>query len=267
MVVETRGSLRPLEDYDDSFDYPAEALDPVPESREHQDIGEEIYQRLRLHFADDPSAYVSGNDLIYFEKGVKTSRVSPDAYVVFGAGNHHRPAYKVWEEGKGPDVVIEVLSPVLRAYCAKGKRDLYRDVLKVTEYFRFDPTAPSGAPALWGDRLQEGRFVRLKPREGRIRSERLGADLVVEAKRLQFYDAVTGERWLTPLERGRQETLALRAQDREYTDYAECARRAMAQAVADAARADRAIAQADRDVAASREMRADIARLRALLAN
>ena len=36
---------------------------------------------------------------------------TPDAFVVFGVENRQQMSYKVWEEGKGPDFVLEVASP------------------------------------------------------------------------------------------------------------------------------------------------------------
>ena len=55
--------------------------------------------------------YVSGDLLIYYEEGNPRVAVAPDVFVVFGVEDRMRMSYKVWEEGKGPDFVLEVASP------------------------------------------------------------------------------------------------------------------------------------------------------------
>ena len=65
---------------------------------------------LRDFFLRRPDVYVSGNLLIYYEEGNVHASVAPDVFVVFGVPNHTRPIYKVWEEGKSPDFVMEITS-------------------------------------------------------------------------------------------------------------------------------------------------------------
>jgi hypothetical protein len=62
-------------------------------------------------------------------------------------------------EGKGPDVVVEITSRTTRRENQKKKWVLYRDVLKVPEYFQFDPTRDYLKPPLQGFRLEEGAFA------------------------------------------------------------------------------------------------------------
>lgn len=45
----------------------------------------------------------------------------------------------MWQEGKGPDVVIELLSESTAAQDKGEKKDIYQDRLRVPEYFWFDP--------------------------------------------------------------------------------------------------------------------------------
>ena len=67
---------------------------------------------LLLHYRDRRSdVYVSADLLIYYEEGNPRVSVAPDTFVVFGVEDHKRMNYKVWEEGKGPDFVLEVASP------------------------------------------------------------------------------------------------------------------------------------------------------------
>jgi hypothetical protein len=55
--------------------------------------------------------YVSGNLLIYFVKGDPTFSVAPDFFAVRGVKGGRRRVYRVWEEGKGPEILVELTSP------------------------------------------------------------------------------------------------------------------------------------------------------------
>lgn len=54
-------------------------------------------------------------------------------YVVFDVPKHPRHTYRVWEEGKGPDVVLEILSPTTWQKGVQDNPSLDRD-LGVREY-------------------------------------------------------------------------------------------------------------------------------------
>jgi Uma2 family endonuclease len=62
------------------------------------------------------------NLLLYYIEDNPRRNVSPDVFVVRGAGNHQRRVYKLWEEGRPPDVVIEISSapPVSKTYSVSG---------------------------------------------------------------------------------------------------------------------------------------------------
>ena len=66
---------------------------------------------LGVYYAGRNDVYVSGDLLIYYEEGNPRVSVAPDVFVVFGVEDRMRMNYKVWEEGKGPDFVLEVASP------------------------------------------------------------------------------------------------------------------------------------------------------------
>ena len=48
--------------------------------------------------------------MMYYVKGSPQQSVSPDILVSFGIGKKQRRTYKVWEEGKPPDFVLEFSS-------------------------------------------------------------------------------------------------------------------------------------------------------------
>src|SRR5207248_866842 len=82
----------------------------------------------------------------------------------------------------------------------QGKFFLYRDVLKVQEYFLFDPREEYLDPSLQGFRLVEGEYVRIEPADGRLPSEVLGLHLERDGVELRFYNPATGQWLQTPQE-------------------------------------------------------------------
>ena len=96
---------------------------------------------LRLIWADRMDAYVGGNMFIYFslEQVRHQDFRGPDFFAVLGVPKRERKSWVVWQEGKGPDVVIELLSESTAAQDKGEKKDIYQDRLRVPEYFWFDP--------------------------------------------------------------------------------------------------------------------------------
>ena len=120
---------------------------------------------------------------------------SPDVFVVHGIANYLRDYYLVWEEGKGPDVAIELTSSLTRAEDTKKKFKLYQDVLKVSEYFLFDPKGDYLKPPLQGYRLTRGLYVPIRPVRDRLPSRILGLHLERSGDRLRLHDPAKGA-WL-----------------------------------------------------------------------
>ena len=121
--------------------------------------------------------------------------------MVLGVPMRQRDSYMAWKEGgKLPDVVFEFTSRKTRKEDTDTKRPLYESVLRVPEYFLFDPTGDYLKPRFQGFRLVDGRYVTLEVVDGRLSSEGLGLDLVQEGERLRLYDPRTGEWLLGPME-------------------------------------------------------------------
>ena len=151
---------------------------------------------LRIRFAGRRDVYVSGDLLIYYEEGNPRASVAPDVFVVFGVEDRMRMSYKVWEEGKGPDFVLEVASPGTWREDVGPKRDIYAR-LGVGEYWLYDPLGEHLSPVLQGYRLVGGGYERqplLESLDGRLalHSERLGLDLWAKGGKMRFRDPVTG---------------------------------------------------------------------------
>src|SRR5262249_8838750 len=149
-------------------DYPTSDGKPMAETDVHRQDMMDLIETLQVHFADDPAAYVSGDLLLFYEEGNRRKHVAPDVFVVRGVPKRQRLNYLLWREGKGPDVVIELTSKTTRREDQTKKLALYRDVLKVPEYFLFDPFEDYLKPPFQGHRLVEAGYEPIGPVAGRL---------------------------------------------------------------------------------------------------
>ncbi len=65
--------------------------------------------------------------------------MGPDVFVVVDVPKGERKSWVIWAEGKGPNVVIELLSDPTATYDKTTKKRLYEDQVRVLECFWFDP--------------------------------------------------------------------------------------------------------------------------------
>ena len=182
------------------IEYPTGDGKPMAETEIHRDDMVDLIQTLKAHFVAEPMICVSGNMLMFYEEGNRRKHVSPDVFVVRGIEKKIRENYLIWDEGKAPDLVIELTSKSTKHEDQVKKKELYRDVLQVSEYFMFDPTEDYLAPALQGFRLVDGEYLRIEPVDGRLPSEVLGLHLERDGRELRLYDPARGSRVMTPAE-------------------------------------------------------------------
>lgn len=187
----------------------------MAETDVHRDEMTDAILTLKERYRGDPRVYVAGNLLIYYEEGDPEKSVAPDVFVVFGVSKHQRRTYKIWEEGKAPDVVIEVTSAKTRRQDREEKRLLY-EALGVPEFFLFDPPGEYLKPPLQGFQLAGEYFTPLNPEplaggNWRLRSDLLKLELRAEGARLRFFDSEAGRYLLSPAE----EAAARRAAEAE----------------------------------------------------
>ena len=179
--------------------------DPLYPSSDGQPMSENTWQfgvmvdsaaALRARYRHNPDVFVGGDLLMYYEQGDPTQRVAPDVFVIFSVPDHHRMSYKLWEEGKAPDLVLEVASESTWREDLGRKQDLYAK-LGIREYWLFDPKGEFLDPPLRGLVLQNGEYGELPGRMENgvrvLRSRVLGLDLRAEGSALRFRDPVTGE--------------------------------------------------------------------------
>ncbi len=102
--------------------------------------------------------YAGGNMFVYYSRNQAMNRDfrGPDFFVTLEVdGSRERKAWIVWEEdGRYPDLIVELLSPSTEAVDRGAKKRLYERVFKTPDYFIFDPFDPN---SLQGWRLQLGR--------------------------------------------------------------------------------------------------------------
>ena len=213
MTVATRAKAAVLR----AVIYPTRDGRPMGETDKHRELMAYLIAALKVHFIGQPNVYISGNNFVFWEEGQSKSRISPDAYVVFGAEMRLRDSYFAWKEGGHlPSVVFEVTSRATQHEDVETKMTLYEQVLKTPEYFLFDPTGDHLRPRLQGYRLQDGRYARLELADDRLHSERLGLDLVQEGEKLRLYDPARSEFLLSAQEQAeRIEAETRRAEDAE----------------------------------------------------
>ena len=248
--------------------YPTSDGRPMAETDVHRDDMTDTIKTLQARYANDPMIYVSGNLLVFYEKGNNRKHLSPDVFVVRGVEKRRRDNYLIWQEGKNPEWVTEFTSKSTRTEDIKDKFDLYRDVLKVQEYFLFDPYGDYLDPPLQG--------FRIEPVDGRLPSEVLGLHLEGDGWRLRLFDPATG-RYLPTPEEAAAEADSARQQEAAARQQAEAAQRlevvarqqaetaqqqeAAARQQAEAARQQEAAARQQAE-AAQQQARAELEQLR-----
>jgi Uma2 family endonuclease len=200
--------------------YPDEYLpesdgSPMAETDRHRKLMIGLLHALAEHFRNKRRVYVSGDIFVYYrdENGV-LQPVSPDIFVVRGVANRERRIYKIEDEGKAPEAVIELISRDTKVEDYVTKRHIYAQI-GVQEYFIFDPYREAQSSALVGFRLENGDYVPMTVARHNgslhLRSKILGLELRVEKGQLRLYNPKTGERLRTPEEaetKARQESKA-----------------------------------------------------------
>jgi Uma2 family endonuclease len=151
-------------------------------------------------YRDRPDVYVGGNMLFYYIEGDPRRSLAPDVFVALGVPRRERRIYKLWEEGKGPDLIIEITSRSTRDEDLLDKKLLYEQTFMVREYLLYDPIEEYLVPSFQGYRLVEGTYEPIEMQEGRYTSHTLGLEFRSEEGALRVYDPVSGKRLLAPAE-------------------------------------------------------------------
>jgi Uma2 family endonuclease len=177
-------------------DYPTSDGRPVGETDLHRNVMFETIETLKAYYAGQ-QVYVTGNLLLFYEQGNRRRHVAPDAMVVLDWPSHERVNYLLWQK-KVPNVVVEITSASTRKEDLEVKWRLYQDVIKVTEYFLFDPWGEYLVPRLQGYRLVGVQYEPIKDVMGLLHSKELGLHFKEVGKQLRFIESSTGRQLETP---------------------------------------------------------------------
>ncbi|MFN6463202.1 MAG: Uma2 family endonuclease [Nostoc sp. DedVER02] len=148
--------------------------------------------------------YASGNLTIYYSPRQRKSENfrGPDFFVVLGTERKPRKSWVVWEEdGKYPNLIIEILSDSTSDTDKGLKKQIYQDIFRTPDYFWFDPETLEFS----GFHLLDGEYEPLEPNsQGWLWSQQLGLYLGVYQEKLRFFTS-DGELISTPQEVAQQE--------------------------------------------------------------
>ena len=217
MDTDKNGINIPYAPTDTSDFYPETDGKPMAASDLHLEILIWLLQTLKAHFAQMPDVYVSGDILTYYTQGDPRAVVAPDVLVAFGIGQKQRHTYKVWEEGKVPDFVMEFSSKTTYQNDLTDKMALYA-ALGIPNYLLYDAEALYLPSPLIGFQLVKGVYVPIwLGVDGGVHSDVLGLDFHIRERRLAVYDPVSGQWLQTPAEQhaARAENAETRAENAE----------------------------------------------------
>ena len=253
---------------------PPEAMPPTPPTQDELPCDDGVPMETQRHkwqmdllieamdrwLLERGEGYVNGNMFVYFslEQARGLHFRGPDCFVVLGVPRGERKSWVIWEQGKGPDVVIELLSISTAAIDKGEKMAVYRDQMRVPEYYWFDPFHPDDRA---GFVLRDGSYERIeRDADGSLACSVLGL-------RLRLWTGVfrgiegTWLRWAS----ADGEVLPTDAEAEQTRAEAEQTRADAEQTRADAeqTRADTEYARAEMERARAERAEQELARLRA----
>lgn len=157
------------------FELPTEDGLPL-ESNWHRIQINLLVDNARQHWRGRTDFFVGGNMFIYYSMRQARNKdyKGPDFFVVKDVdGAQNRRAWIVWEEdGRLPNLIVELLSPSTADEDLGSKKDLYEQRFKTPEYFCYDPDTHT----LQGWQLVKQHYTPLKPNaHGHLPSEELDA--------------------------------------------------------------------------------------------
>ncbi|HLO84038.1 MAG TPA: Uma2 family endonuclease [Nostocaceae cyanobacterium] len=142
---------------------------------------------LEWLWRDRNDYFIGANLTIYYSRQQLKNREfrGPDFFLVKNTEKRHRKSWVVWEEdGKYPNVIIELLSPSTAATDRSLKKDLYENRFHTPEYFWFSPDTLEFV----GFHLVGGEYQEIPVNEnGWLWSQELGLYLGIESDKLRYF--------------------------------------------------------------------------------
>jgi len=161
--------------------------EPPLESDRHREQMDLLINCLNWWWRERTDFYVSGNLTIYYSPEQIKSRDfrGPDFFVVLGTERRLRKSWVVWgENGRYPNLIVELLSESTAAVDRGLKKQIYQDIFRTPDYFLFDPETLE----LAGFHLLDGQYQELMPNDkGWLWSQQLELYLGVYQGKLRFF--------------------------------------------------------------------------------
>jgi Uma2 family endonuclease len=161
--------------------------EPPLESDLHRDQIDLLIRLLKWHWRDRQDFYASGNLTIYYSPNQLKSEYfrGPDFFVVLGAEKRDRRSWAVWQEnGKYPNVIVELLSNSTASVDRGLKKQIYQDTFRTLDYFWFHPDTQE----FKGFHLLDGQYQEIAPTpQNWLWSHQLGLYLGIDENKLRFF--------------------------------------------------------------------------------
>ncbi|MEH2037027.1 Uma2 family endonuclease [Nostoc sp.] len=161
--------------------------EPPLESDLHREQIDLLIRILKLWWRERQDFYASGNLTIYYSPNQNKSEYfrGPDFFVVLGTQKKDRKSWVVWQEdGKYPNLIVEILSSSTTAVDKGLKKQVYQDTFRTPDYFWFDPVTME----LQGFHLVDGKYQEIQvTTDGRLWSQQLELYLGVYEGKLRFF--------------------------------------------------------------------------------
>jgi Uma2 family endonuclease len=117
------------------------------ESNRHRIAMNALIRSLRQAWAERNDFFTGGNMFIYYSSAQARNRDfrGPDFFAVLNVdGTRERLGWVVWEEeGRYPNVIVELMSPSTARTDRGIKKDIYEQIFRTPDYFVFDPFEPN----------------------------------------------------------------------------------------------------------------------------
>ena len=141
--------------------------DGVPlESNRHRIAMNTLIEALTLAYQGREDYFAGGNMFVYYSLEQVRNRdfKGPDVFITLNVdGTKERQGWVVWEEqGRYPDVIIELMSPSTAVADNGKKKQLYEQTFKTGHYFIYDPFVPE---SLQGWKLENFQYQAIIPDE------------------------------------------------------------------------------------------------------
>lgn len=186
-----------------------ESREPEMESSVHYIQLALLVSCLEWLWRDRTDFFIGANLTVYFSRQQLKNRDfrGPDFFLVKRTQKQPRRSWVVWEEdGRYPDLIIELLSDSTASVDRTLKKDLYQDRFRTHEYFWFSPETLEFA----GFRLISQTYQAIAPASigasdsaNLLWSEALNLYLGVHDRQLRFF-SLDGQLVLTPEEDAEQ---------------------------------------------------------------